>query len=61
MRLVLDPVRLRRAAACALRVPVCGCVTKQPVLYPNPQLDAVGRDVAQREIDKCKSGTRAGS
>jgi len=28
------------------------------VLYPNPYLDAVGREVAQREIDECQTAAR---
>jgi outer membrane lipoprotein SlyB len=59
MRLALDRLRLRRAiVACALLLPLCGCVTKKPVLYPNPHLEAVGRKAAEREVDECQSAAR---
>jgi hypothetical protein len=30
-----------------------GCATPRPVLYPNAQLERVGREQAQRDVDAC--------
>jgi len=37
---------------------LCGCATKQPVLYPNPRLEEVGRDAAQHEVAECQTAAR---
>jgi hypothetical protein len=37
-----------------------GCAAKRPVLYPNAQLEAVGADVAQQDIDDCLQKAAAG-
>ena len=39
------------AVAFALGAP--GCAAKRPVLYPNPHLEAVGKEASQRDIDAC--------
>lgn len=39
---------------CAL----CGCFSKQPVLYPNPQLEATGREAAERAVEACQAAAR---
>jgi hypothetical protein len=36
-----------------------GCATPRPVLYPNEQLERVGREQAQRDIDECLARAKA--
>ena len=44
--------------SCLLLLALCGCFTKQPVLYPNPQLQAVGREEAERAVAACQAAAR---
>jgi hypothetical protein len=46
------------ALCCLLLTALCGCFTKQPVLYPNPQLEAAGREEAERAVDACQAAAR---
>ncbi|MDH3521118.1 MAG: hypothetical protein OEM49_11740 [Myxococcales bacterium] len=46
------------AGCCALVAILCGCVTKQPVLYPNARLEEAGPEVAEREIRACQAAAR---
>jgi hypothetical protein len=39
--------------ALALLVLALGCATKEPVLYPNPQLERVGGAAAAADVDDC--------
>jgi len=45
-------------ATCALLPLLCGCATKQRVLYPNPRLEEVGREAAQHEVAECQTAAR---
>jgi hypothetical protein len=46
------------ALSCLLLTALCGCFTKQPVLYPNPQLEATGREAAERAVERCQAAAR---
>ena len=46
------------ALSCLLLGTLCGCFTKQPVLYPNPQLEATGREAAERAVEACQAAAR---
>jgi hypothetical protein len=40
-------------AGIVLAALVVGCAPSRPVLYPNPQLSRVGKQVAEEDIDAC--------
>src|SRR5262245_54490079 len=40
------------ASVCAL-LGMVGCTSQRPVLYPNPKLERVGSNIADRDIDEC--------
>ncbi len=45
---------MRPLVLCLLAAPLAlACATPRPVLYPNAQLERVGREQAQREVDDC--------
>ena len=33
---------------------VTGCTASKPILYPNPHLQEVGKEVAERDADECR-------
>ncbi|MEN8184314.1 MAG: glycine zipper family protein [Myxococcota bacterium] len=41
------------APVLLLALPLVGCGSKKPVLYPNRQLERAGQEVAQLDIDEC--------
>ena len=53
----MKPFVLLRKVAVVLMVltmiALFACAQKRPVLYPNAQLEAVGQNVAQSDIDAC--------
>lgn len=50
-----DPLCVvRRCLAAALALTTLGgCASRKPVLYPNAHYDAVGREVAEIDIEEC--------
>jgi outer membrane lipoprotein SlyB len=44
---------LRVLLAGAIVVSSLACAAKRPILYPNAQLEAVGTEAAQQDIDDC--------
>ena len=54
---MLSPMPKLAPRLLALVVPVliAGCSAPQPVLYPNPQLSAVGKERAQADIEECRA------
>lgn len=49
------PVRFLLAAMLAFLWITAGCAARYgPVLYPNPHLQSVGEEQAQRDIDECE-------
>ncbi|MGH0033167.1 MAG: hypothetical protein ACQGVC_25530 [Myxococcota bacterium] len=46
---------MRAIALCLLLLPALACASPpQPVLYPNARLEAVGREVAEVDIEECR-------
>lgn len=41
-------------AFLAMAIGLAGCASKRPVLYPNAHYSAVGKTVAERDIDDCQ-------
>jgi outer membrane lipoprotein SlyB len=45
----------RTLAVIALGLLLAGCAARNPVLYPNEQMQRVGSAAAERDIEECKS------
>lgn len=46
--------RLRITAAVLAGLMLSACSGARPVLYPNAQLESVGKDAAERDIEACR-------
>jgi hypothetical protein len=49
-----DMRRIARASVCMMAVMLAGCSSARPILYPNAQLQSVGKEAAEHDIEACK-------
>jgi hypothetical protein len=52
--LTSQAVTLRAAIAIASLPILAGCSGPAPVLYPNPHLESVGKEIAEQDIEACR-------
>jgi hypothetical protein len=55
----MQGIRFSSIALVTASLAIVGCAARRPVLYPNPHLESVGTDAAERDIEECFASAEA--